>query len=344
MNLAQSSIITTNIGTTPVAEVRLIKPVKVRFPKRKPSVVIIEKQKVYITADKTTCAECSCFPKDSPYMKPPKLRRCQVSPLTLYELAADVVDSLPLPEALQWSEDDVAKWMEEVVGLPQYKDSLIDNHINGFRLIWLENTWILQMINIRIHDHVKAIISQVRKLYSLDFIKFSRSIGLPPRKPLTHCTWFKSRTGPSWGIRQNWKRSDILRWMKIIGPAPVHRDHWDLVWYQKPDFPKTLFGRIPPAHEREKLPQYPPPVEPTTEYQVPRKFPITPTDEVHLIWMEHRPDSPDVAELFKDSEKDGSAIGPVRKTLMPKKIRLKGLTGKDLLLARRLMPKTKFLK
>lgn len=40
--------------------------------------------------------------------------------------------------------------------------------------------------------------------------------------------------------------------------------------YQKPDFPKTMFARIPPATPREKIPHYttPPPSFPCPEYKV----------------------------------------------------------------------------
>ncbi|CAB3258201.1 unnamed protein product [Arctia plantaginis] len=352
------------------APIKLKKPIEVKFPKRVPSVVIPKRVPVYITPDKTTCVECPCFPKESPYMKPPKIRECQLSPLTLYEYAALVVDSLPLPEAFKWSEADVAKWMEEVVGLPQYTDCIFNNRINGRRLLLLEDMKLLSM-DVQIFEHMKIIVTAIHKLYSTEFVKFCRSIGLPPRKPLTHCTWFKSRTGPSWGIRKNWTRCDILRWMKILDPEPVRRDHWELVWYQKPDFPKTMFARIPPAAPREKIPHYtsPPPSPPCPEYKIPRKYIIDPlSGERQYIWAEpivtitsKKRQAQDDIELFKRElgleehqtptkrvptpEKSKKKVWTAKDSrLVPKKICLEGLTGKDLILTRRLMPKPKFMK
>ncbi|XP_075989989.1 uncharacterized protein LOC142985599 [Anticarsia gemmatalis] len=282
--------------------------------------------------------------KEAPYRRRPRLLPCLQTPPTLYELTAAIVDSLPLPRAFKWSEEEVATWMEEVVGYPEYRDCILENHINGLRLLFLEDPSNLPEINIHVFEHIKKIVAHVRKEYSTDFIKFARSVGVPPRKPLTHITWFKSRTGPTWGIRQNWTRCDVLRWMKIIDPEPVYMNHWDLVWYQKPDFPKTLFGRIPKYKEPQVYPHYVSTMEECTEYRLPRRFSISrevPSDD-QFIWLEHRPGSPSKkpSEVKKAEPKPKPVLGA---RLMPKKISLTGLTGKDLILARRLMPKPKFL-
>ncbi|KAJ2942435.1 hypothetical protein O0L34_g16040 [Tuta absoluta] len=201
------------------------------------------------------------------------------------------------------------------------------------------------------------ITKKVREAFSTEFIRFCRSIGLPPRKPLTHCTWFKSRTGPSWGIRQNWTRSDVLRWMKIINSEPLHLDHWDLVWHWPPDFPKTMFAGIPraasqpiPHYQLRELP-------PCREYMVPRKFRLQhniPADQ-QFIWMEHGPGSPAPTDMEMSEEREEEKNEALKRSLpkaptIPKPTRLDppiidptGLTGRDLILARRLMPRKKFM-
>ncbi|XP_047040008.1 uncharacterized protein LOC124644583 isoform X1 [Helicoverpa zea] len=280
---------------------------------------------------------------------PIKLRQCLISPLTLYELSAAVVDSLDYPDAFKWTETDVAKWMVNVVGLPQYRRCIFANKINGKRLLRMELPSSLPDINIHDYAHIAKITAEVRKLYVTDFIRFSRSIGLPFRKPLTHCTWFKARTGMQWGIRQNWTRSDILRWMQILNPKPLYLDHWDLVWYQKADFPKTMFARIPRAPPREVLPHYEPPEEFCNEYLTPRRFRLQANipEDAQLIWMEHRPGSPNRKEPLTKEEKKAlkkqQSIKPKDSRLIPKRPCLTGLSGKDLILARRKMPKPKFL-
>ncbi|XP_063391976.1 uncharacterized protein LOC134677437 [Cydia fagiglandana] len=310
------------------------------IPRRKPSVVIPGRKIVYPTPDKTTCAECTCFPKDAPYVKPAKFRPCLQTPPTLYELAAIFVDQLKFPEAFHWSEEDVAQWIEGQVGLPEYKECIMDNKINGRRLLMLEHGHHLPQIGVHSLEHIQRITSAVRDLFSTEFIKFSRSIGLPPRYPLTHCTWFKSRTGPSWGIRQNWTRCGILRAMGIIMPAPVYMDHWDLVWYQKPDFPKVKFARIPKWDKSERIPHYKEFIEePSNEILVPRKFILEKhiPRELQLIWMQKLVYLPDY------SEKKVVKKPPKVWRVVPKPVKTKGLEGKQLLLARRKMPTPKFL-
>ncbi|XP_053622697.1 uncharacterized protein LOC128682154 [Plodia interpunctella] len=319
---------------------------KLHIPRRAPSVVIPPREPIYPSPDKNTCAECPCFPKEDPYVKPKKLNPCLHTPLTLYELAAAVVEELSFPIAFTWSEDDVVNWISNDLGMPQYRECIIDNHINGLRLLMLEDPSRLPLINIHYFDDIKIISEAVHKLFSTDFIKFARSVGLPIRYPLTNCTWFKSRTGPSWGIRKNWTRLDILRWMKIVMPAPVYRDHWDLVWYQKPDFPKVMFARLKEKHVPEFIPRYRPPKDMVChEYQVPRKFRFQTgiPDEEQLIWVEFKVPPPKPKSKKKKKEKPKrKKIIPKETNLMPKKIDPTGLKGKEFILARRLMPKQKF--
>ncbi|KAF9410210.1 hypothetical protein HW555_010647 [Spodoptera exigua] len=234
------------------------------------------------------------------------------------------------------------------------QECILDNHINGRRLLRFEDPSQLPKINIHDFEHIKIITAAIRKVFATDYVRFKRSINLPIRKPATHCTWFKSLTGPSWGIRQNYTRSDVLRWMKILNPKPMNLDHWDLVWYQKPDCPKYMYARIP-AREKDETqvnPTFEPPEEYCNEYQAPRKFRILKNipDEAQLIWMEHRPGSPSRKEPKKKTEggiqktKDGKKSVPKRDSrLMPKRIVLEGLSGKELILARRKKPKAKFL-
>ncbi|XP_060808090.1 uncharacterized protein LOC132903541, partial [Amyelois transitella] len=316
---------------------------KLHIPRRAPSIVVPPRQVVYPSPDKTTCAECTCYPKEDPYVRPKKLNPCLKTPLTLYELAAEVVEQLNFPAAFTWSEEDVVKWMSEELGLPQYKECITDNHIDGMRLLMLEDPSRPPMINIHYFDHIKLISGGIRKLYGTDFIKFSRSVGLPPRYPLTHCTWFKSRTGPSWGIRKNWTRLDILRWMKIVMPAPVYMNHWDLVWYQKPDYPKVMFARVTDKHTHEHIPRYKAMKETICyEYQVPRKFRFQTgiPEEEQLIWIERRQEPPKPKKMKKKPKR--KVIVPRETNLIPKMIDPTGLKGKDLILARRKMATPKF--
>ncbi|XP_050556533.1 uncharacterized protein LOC118281158 [Spodoptera frugiperda] len=314
------------------------RPKKIKIPRRAPSIVVEPPRVMVMTAGIKP--------------KPIKLNKCLVSPPTLYELTAAIVDKLDYPDPFQWTEITVAQWMEDI-GFPQYRECILDNLINGRRLLRFEDPSQLPKINIRDFEDIKVITAAIRKLFATDYVLFKRSIGLPIRKPGTHCTWFKSLTGPVWGVRQNYTRSDILRWMKILMPKPVYRDHWDLVWYQKPDFPKTLLARIR-KFEREPLygiPIYAPPQDFCYEYQMPRKFRIQVNipEEAQMIWMEHRPGSPSRKDQKTEEEKtkvDKKKLKKHKKKesrLMPKKINLEGLSGKDLILARRLMPKKKFL-
>ncbi|RVE40899.1 hypothetical protein evm_014451 [Chilo suppressalis] len=98
------------------------------IPRREPSIVIPERQIVYITPDKTTCAECACFPKEDPYVKLKKLNPCQKSPITLYELAAKVVDALRFPAAFSWSVEEVAEWIENIVAYEQTAHLMVSDH------------------------------------------------------------------------------------------------------------------------------------------------------------------------------------------------------------------------
>ncbi|XP_028165332.1 uncharacterized protein LOC114356384 [Ostrinia furnacalis] len=327
------------------------KPKKIVIPRRAPSVIVPGRPIIFPSADRSTCAECPCYPKEDPYVKPKKLIACLKSPPTLYELAAAVVDTLRFPEAFNWSVEEVADWMEDTVGLPQYRECILNNHINGLRLLMLEDPSHLPEINIHDFYHIKRITKQVRAEFGTDFVRFARSVGLPPRKPLTHCTWFNSRTGPTWGIRQNWSRCDVLRWMKIILPEPVYLDHWDLVWYHKPDFPKLMFARVKKQKSDVHIPHYKKMEEVCKEYQIPRKFRFQTgiPESAQMIWMEHRPGSPmkkikeKKPKKKKEPTKKKKVTVPKETRLVPKRISLTGLKGKDLVLARRKMPVPKFL-
>ncbi|XP_048002841.1 uncharacterized protein LOC125239333 [Leguminivora glycinivorella] len=204
----------------------------------------------------------------------------------------------------------------------------------------LEHVSHLPPIGVHSLEHIQKITSAVHNLFSTEFIKFCRSIGLPRRYPLTHCTWFKSRTGPSWGIRQNWTRCDVLRAMGIIMPEPVYMDHWDLVWYQRPDFPKVKFARIPKKHKGDEIPHYTGKQDVWNEMLVPRKFILEKhiKPELQLIWMQ-KIDYPPL--IPKEEKKKRKPAKPSR--LVPKPVKTEGLKGKQLLLARRKMPQPKFL-
>ncbi|XP_064076233.1 uncharacterized protein LOC135194532 [Vanessa tameamea] len=314
---------------------------KIIIPRRVPSAVIPIRKPVFITADKTTCVECPCFPKEDRYVKNKKIKPRQQTPLTLYELAAKVVDGLTLTYVFDWSESDVARWLADDIGLHQYTECFLNNHINGRRLILLEDPSYLAQINIKDFEHIKIITSKIRKLFDMEMIRFSRNMNLPERKPLTLCTLFKSRTGPTWGIRRTWNRCDILRCMKILMPKPEYLDHWDRVWYQKPDLPKVKFCRIekPFSIPSKHIPHYKAQPDVCREIIVPRKFIIQieiPETEQY-IWMEKRP------EPITDDKPKIIDIKTRKSRFAIKKISLTGLKGKDLVLARRKMAKPKFL-
>ncbi|PZC73941.1 hypothetical protein B5X24_HaOG208513 [Helicoverpa armigera] len=88
------------------------RPKRIRIPRRALSVAIPEPKIMVMTAGIKPV--------------PIKLRQCLISPLTLYELSAAVVDGLDYPDAFKWTETDVAKWMVNVVGLPQYRVRFTD--------------------------------------------------------------------------------------------------------------------------------------------------------------------------------------------------------------------------
>ncbi|GBP41855.1 Sterile alpha motif domain-containing protein 15 [Eumeta japonica] len=218
---------------------------KTVMPRREPSSnEVPESITIYVTADKLTCASCGCYPNEEPYtpIPPKQIRQCQRTPRTLYELAAERVELLEYPEALQWTVEEVEAWMRDVVGFPQYVECIRNNHINGLRLLTLEDASLLPPMSVHHFEHIKKITSHVRELYSVEFVRFSRSIGLPPRKPMTHVVQFKSKTAPPWSATAKLSKCDILRKMKILDNEPYTVEHFDLVWYIKPKVPKTLFG------------------------------------------------------------------------------------------------------
>ncbi|XP_014356482.2 uncharacterized protein LOC106709236 [Papilio machaon] len=140
-------------------------------------------------------------------------------------------------------------------------------------------------------------------------------------------------------------RCDILRWMKIIMPEPLHMDHWDLVWYQKPDFPKVKFGRIHIPRHVTYIPHYIPKGEQTNERLVTRKFRLLTglSESQHKIWVEDTTLKEKKRLPKKKTKKVQKKTFQVSDSLMPKKINLVGLTGRNLILARRKLPKTKFM-
>ncbi|XP_041983645.1 uncharacterized protein LOC121736487 [Aricia agestis] len=268
---------------------------------------------------------CSCF--EEPYIRNKKLSPCQKSPLTLYELASKVVNQLPFPNAFHWSESDVARWMEKECGLSLYKECITKNIVNGRRLLFLEDASKMPKMNVTNFEHIKIITAKVRELFGVEMIRFTRSLGLPYRKPLTHCTWFKSQTGPSMGVRTLWNRCDILRWMNKIGPEPTVLDHWDMVWYQKPDFPCTKFARVEKKRKTQSSPD-----ERCNEYQVPRKFIFQrniPSDK-QFIWMER------LFELEKEIK------APKQNETKDNREILNGMSTKQFMLAKRRASKPKF--
>ncbi|XP_059050374.1 uncharacterized protein LOC131845341 [Achroia grisella] len=324
-----------------------IRRAKFIVQRRASSTIVPEKQRHFITPNKTRCKAYTCFPHEDPYKKTKKLNPCLKSPTTLYEMAEQIVNRMRFPDALSWSVEDVTKWMVDL-GLPQYQECIKENCINGTRLLMLEDPSKLPEINIHDFKDIQLISNSVRQLFRTEFIRFTRSIALPTRKPLTLCTWFKSRTGPNWGIRKNWNRCDLLRGMEIIMGSPVYRDHWDLVWYQKPDFPKVMFARVPKPESQVHIPHYKPIKEVCNEFMVPRKFRIQTgiPEEDQMIWMEHRPGSLDFRrEKHGEGKKKEKKMLTIPKEcrLMPKKVSLTGLTGKNLILARRKMAIPKFL-
>lgn len=48
------------------------------------------------------------------------LQECKFDPESLQELCIKIVDQFPLPECFKWSVRQIAKWILNDVGFPQY--------------------------------------------------------------------------------------------------------------------------------------------------------------------------------------------------------------------------------
>ncbi|XP_017538978.1 sterile alpha motif domain-containing protein 15 isoform X2 [Pygocentrus nattereri] len=94
---------------------------------------------------------------------------------------------------LQWSCQDVAKWIESL-GYPQYTACFTENLITGKKLIYV-NCRYLPQLGITDFEHMKAISAHVRELLGVSESLWSRSIADPPRDDMGMFLEMKSRTG-----------------------------------------------------------------------------------------------------------------------------------------------------
>ncbi|XP_074471293.1 sterile alpha motif domain-containing protein 15-like [Sebastes fasciatus] len=96
-------------------------------------------------------------------------------------------------EFLQWSSDDVARWIESL-GFPQYEACFTENHVTGRKLIYVNDTY-LPRLGITDFKDMKVISAHVRELLGIKKTPWSRSIADPPRDCLASYLEIKSGTG-----------------------------------------------------------------------------------------------------------------------------------------------------
>ncbi|KAF7690308.1 sterile alpha motif domain-containing protein 15-like isoform X2 [Silurus meridionalis] len=94
---------------------------------------------------------------------------------------------------LQWSCQDVAKWIESI-GFPQYTACFTENFITGRKLIYV-NCCNLPRLGITDFRHMQEISAHVRVLLGITEPLWSRSIVDPPRDDMGMYLEVKSRTG-----------------------------------------------------------------------------------------------------------------------------------------------------
>ncbi|KAF1376424.1 hypothetical protein PFLUV_G00211360 [Perca fluviatilis] len=108
-------------------------------------------------------------------------------------------------EFLQWSCDDVARWIESL-GFPQYKACFTENCITGRKLIYV-NCIYMPRLGITDFKDMKVICAGVRDLLGITETPWSRNIADPPRDSMGLFLEKKSRTG---------ERADNLTYQQFL--------------------------------------------------------------------------------------------------------------------------------
>lgn len=124
-------------------------------------------------------------------------------------------DAHGVPMILHWSVTDVAFWIKEAVGLPQYEECFVANYINGRKLILIDATN-LPKIGITDFEHIKQLTAKVREMLGIEVEKWNRSIASPPRDPISHFLERKSHSGDE---------SDSLTFDKHLRYLRTFSDH-----------------------------------------------------------------------------------------------------------------------
>lgn len=164
----------------------------------------------------------------------------KVTPDTLINLTAKVVDALPLPKIYEWTNLECCKWMREY-GYPQYQNTLRANFITGRKLLLLDAK-ALVAINIKLFSHIQHIAAGIRDLFFFEMTKFLRSISLPPEYYYEMHKLFKVQTGYRYHMT---RRTDLWRQLQMLRKNDQPATHWDLLesWLQlKPKNVELIAG------------------------------------------------------------------------------------------------------
>ncbi|CAH0698213.1 unnamed protein product [Spodoptera exigua] len=312
-------------------EVQRKRPKKVQIPHRTLSVTVEKPKIIVMTAGQKP--------------KPVRLNRCLVSPPTLYELAAAVVDKLDYPDPFEWSKFEVAQWIDEDVGFPQYKNGME----RGSKIYYYSGNKEsicnrLCTIQAEYQPANKEACNTLHLVQIPDWTK----LGDPTELYQERCTSLdedsQSETDEFGPLGFSLIKIFVGIKNRIVPNTCTREYLHGKKMKRKSTLPSNRLRSIAMSIRSAN--------ELTYYLMAPRKFRILKNipDEAQLIWMEHRPGSPSRKEPKKKKEggiqktKDGKKSVPKRDSrLMPKRIVLEGLSGKELILARRKKPKAKFL-
>ncbi|XP_053953654.1 uncharacterized protein LOC128860264 isoform X1 [Anastrepha ludens] len=184
----------------------------------------------------------SVFPQPVGFEKNSVPIEFQVTPETLLNLAAGVVDALPLPNVYEWTNADVCKWIRQY-GYPQYQNTFRVNLITGRKLL-LVDAQALTAMNIKEFNEVKHIAYGIRQLFFYEMTKYMRSISLPPEYYYELFKLFKVSIRPSY---ETIRRSDLWRQLQLLRERSKPTSHWDLLerWLSRRHETVELIGGAP---------------------------------------------------------------------------------------------------
>ncbi|XP_067624554.1 uncharacterized protein [Eurosta solidaginis] len=148
----------------------------------------------------------------------------QTTPDTLLNLAARVVDEIPLPSVYEWSNYECYQWIRKY-GYPQYQNTFRVNLITGRKLL-LVNAQALSAMNITNFEHITHITYGIRLLFYFEMTKFMRNLSLPPEHYSELYKLFRMQTGLKF---ENVRRTDLWRRMQMLRPTGKPNNHCDLL-------------------------------------------------------------------------------------------------------------------